>query len=130
MKRNIVVVTGGRHYRDRMRVYRELQNAKPTKVVTGKCKTGADTFAEDWAFMRGIEFQGYPADWRKLGWAAGPIRNSKMLEAEQPDIVLAFPGGDGTADCVKKAKRLGITVIEVTDTEVVSSPPIVERKGL
>lgn len=113
-KKNVVVVTGGRTYNDMMTVYRELQKVKPTRVATGAChRGGADRLAEQWAFMKGIPYKGYPANWRTLGWAAGPIRNGEMLKAEKPDMVLAFPGGSGTADCVKQAKKLGIPVIEV-----------------
>jgi hypothetical protein len=37
------------------------------------------------------------ADWETHGRAAGPIRNEKML-TWKPDLVVACPGGDGTAD--------------------------------
>ena len=48
-----------------------------------------------------------PADWTKHGKAAGPIRNQKMLD-ECPDLVVAFPGGKGTADMVRRAMKAGI----------------------
>lgn len=35
-------------------------------------------------------------------------RNTEMLEQGQPDEVLAFFGGRGTADCLEKALRIGI----------------------
>jgi hypothetical protein len=34
-----------------------------------------------------------------------------MLAAEHPDMVLAFPGGRGTADCVRRARARGLLVI-------------------
>ena len=41
-----------------------------------------------------------------------PIHNPKMLE-EQPELVVAFPGGNDTADMVRKAKQAGVEVFVV-----------------
>ena len=45
-----------------------------------------------------------PADWKKYGKSAGPIRNREMLKMD-PDIVLIFhddpKNSKGTKDCVK-----------------------------
>lgn len=50
---------------------------------------------------------------------AGPIRNSFML-ALGPDLVLAFPGGRGTADMVRQASEAGVAFDCVgTDGELV-----------
>lgn len=64
------------------------------------------------ALARGITVEPHPADWKRHGRAAGPIRNQKMLE-EKPEMVVAFPGGKGTADMVKKAGQAGIEVFVV-----------------
>lgn len=54
---------------------------------------------------------GYPADWEKHGPAAGPIRNQYMLDNNPGiELVIAFPGGKGTADMVRRAKAKGIPV--------------------
>lgn len=119
MKRKVILVCGGRNYSDWKTVWRELQRLKPTKIVTGQCDTkeNADKLAERWAYMNGIEYQGYPADWRMFGTSAGPIRNSQMLAAEKPDLVLAFPGGRGTRDMINKALRAGYIVKQVLQHE-------------
>ena len=52
----------------------------------------------------------YPANWKKHGRAAGPIRNKQMLEEAKPDLVIAFPGGAGTANMVKQAREAGVKV--------------------
>jgi len=49
------------------------------------------------------------ADWETHGRAAGPIRNEKML-TWKPDLVVAFPGGVGTADLVRRAEAAGVPV--------------------
>jgi hypothetical protein len=36
-----------------------------------------------------------------------------MLDVGKPDLVIAFPGGNGTAHMVGIAKAAGITVIKV-----------------
>jgi hypothetical protein len=73
---------------------------------------GADRLAGEWGTARGITVEAHPADWKKHGRAAGPIRNQKMLE-ETPALVVAFPGGKGTADMVKKARQAGVEVFVV-----------------
>jgi len=110
-----IVVTGGRNYSDSRAVYRELDKihkATPITELLHGAYSGADTLADKWARSRGVQPQPMPAEWSRFGRSAGPRRNTKML-ARRPDLVVAFPGGDGTADCVGKARALGITVIEV-----------------
>lgn len=36
-----------------------------------------------------------------------------MLDEGKPDLVVVFPGGTGTADMVRRAKKAGVEVIEV-----------------
>jgi len=69
--------------------------------------------AGDWAVERGVECLQYPADWEKLGRAAGPIRNEQMLREGKPDLVVAFPGARGTAHMVRIAREAGVRVIEI-----------------
>lgn len=106
-----VIVTGGRGYQDANAVYVALMNLRPRTVVQGGA-SGADKHARDWCSVRGTHCVTFAADWKKHGKAAGPIRNQQMIDAGA-DLVLAFPGGRGTADCVARAKAAGITVMEV-----------------
>jgi hypothetical protein len=55
----------------------------------------------------------YMADWDGLGRKAGPIRNQRMLDEGKPDLVIAFPGGRGTADMVRRAREAGVEVVEL-----------------
>jgi hypothetical protein len=61
--------------------------------------------AEWWAEGIGVRCDVYEADWISLGRKAGPIRNQRMLEEGKPDLVMAFPGGRGTADMVRRGKE-------------------------
>lgn len=87
-------------------------HSPPITVIQGGAK-GADFLGRVWAKMWGFPYEEYPADWKTYGKSAGHIRNQQMLDAGKPDIVLAFPGGTGTADMVRKAKKAGVEVIEV-----------------
>ena len=74
---------------------------------------GADRLARDWAAARpDIQRFVCRADWASHGAAAGPMRNARMLEWG-PDLVVAFPGGRGTADMVRQARAAGVEVIQV-----------------
>lgn len=74
---------------------------------------GADSQGYTWRLYAQQAGQRFPADWDKHGKSAGSIRNQLMLFEGKPDIVVAFPGGVGTADMVRKAKRAGVPVLEV-----------------
>ena len=45
----------------------------------------------------------------------GSARNQYMIATGAPDLVVAFPGGLGTADMVERAKAAGIEVIETLE---------------
>ena len=66
---------------------------------------GADRFAQEWANANGVAWIVYDANWTKHGRAAGPIRNQQMLDEGRPTLVVAFPGGRGTADMVRRARE-------------------------
>jgi len=42
------------------------------------------------------------------------MRNQKMLDDNKVDLVVAFPGGKGTADMVERAKKANIEVREIS----------------
>lgn len=81
------------------------------KIIHGGCR-GADEGAGDWAKSEHIPIQVCPADWKKHGKAAGPIRNREMLTVHKPDYVIALPGGRGTADMIRQAEEHGVPVIK------------------
>lgn len=74
---------------------------------------GVDTFAREWAVTYpAIKRWVAKADWDRYGKSAGPIRNKRMLDWG-PDLVVAFPGGKGTANMIKQAEDAGVKVIKV-----------------
>lgn len=90
----------------------------PTWTLISGAARGADTAALDYAVVNWMLFEEYPADWETYGKKAGFIRNKKMLDEGKPNVVVAFPGGKGTAGMVTLAKKAGIKVLEVEYTPV------------
>ena len=79
----------------------------------GDCPTGADRVADAWAKRRGHDRDPHPAKWNAFGKIAGPMRNQQMIDKEpRVSLCIAFPGGDGTADCVARAVAADIPVFE------------------
>lgn len=121
-----VLVCGGRDYRTPAPLFAalyELHMRRPiTLIIEGGQRTwdeelqiivgGADYFGEQWAKARRVPCKTVKADWRTHGKAAGPIRNAEMLKLG-PDLVVAAPGGRGTADMVRRARAAGIEVREI-----------------
>jgi len=69
--------------------------------------------AHDWARARMIQVRCYNADWQRHGRGAGPIRNQAMLDDGKPHLVIAFPGGRGTVDMIRRAKAAAVAVAEI-----------------
>ena len=115
-----LLACGGRDYGDKEHVFESLD------AVVAKLRergfdgfslahggaSGADVLAESWAEERGLEVKWYPADWSR-GPRAGPERNQRMLEEYGPTHVVAFPGGRGTVDMVRRAEGAGVPVWRV-----------------
>lgn len=112
-----VLVCGGRDYDDEDTVFRELDKLRKRygrlTIIQGGAR-GADGLAREWALgQSSVRLINEPADWEKHGKAAGIIRNQTMLDEHKPDMGLAFPGGRGTADMVRRMRKAGLEVIEV-----------------
>ena len=92
----------------------KMDRITPIDVMINGYANGVDKIADQWAVVNRKTPKRYPAKWKEHSKAAGPIRNQQMLDEEPNiDFVIAFPGGNGTADMVKRAKLAGIEVIEV-----------------
>lgn len=118
----ILLVTGGRDFRDELRVREKLEAIKDEIeiLVVGDCKTGVDLFARRWAHAQKINHLVAYARWDQHERAAGPIRNSHLVDYAQrlagdwdSVLVLAFPGGTGTEDCATKSLAAGLSVEHV-----------------
>ena len=115
----LVLVTGGRDFTDVGTVFdclTKLNEQFDRLVVIHGDAAGADTCAYDVCREVGIEQVRIPSSWNKYGRAAGPIRNTLMLDLFPTlDLVIAFPGGTGTADMCKQAGKKEIPIIKPQD---------------
>jgi hypothetical protein len=116
VNRDRVLVCGGREYRNRTLVFATLSVVQPKRIAEGGAR-GADALAREWAAqsVAAVQCDTFAADWTTDGKAAGVIRNGRMLREFKPTLVVAFPGGKGTADMVRRAERAGVPVIKITD---------------
>jgi hypothetical protein len=121
----IVLVCGGRGYggtkEEQAHIYSTLNgihvDTPIEKIIEGGA-TGADTWAYEWAMDSSIQVKVYPANWNKYGKSAGHRRNAEMLKYEDVDLVVAFPGGAGTASMVHMALNKGIEVKRCDDLSI------------
>lgn len=126
-----VLVCGGRNYSDKDKVFHVLDTLceergwkrEPNEygnwlpdvhIIHGGAK-GADNLADLWAITNWCQLSIFLPDWKEHGTSAGPLRNQKMLTEGTPNLVVAFPGGRGTADMVRRAKKHGVEVLEIVD---------------
>ena len=109
----IAIVCGGRDYKKQRDVWDALQTINTgrglQKIIHGGA-SGADAHAASYANALGVPVQAFQADWDSHGKAAGPIRNQQMIDEGHPNLVVAFPGGRGTANMMKLARAAGLSV--------------------
>lgn len=113
-----LLITGGREFTDLPMVFdaiAKLNESIPIDYLVHGDAKGADKLADKVAKSLGISRIIFPANWDKFYKAAGAIRNRSMITMVSIDLVLAFPGGTGTADMKKQAETNGIAVIDAID---------------
>lgn len=111
-----VLVCGGRDFSDSDFLHETLREIPMITGIIHGDAYGADRLADDWARAMGIPAHPEPvtdALYQKYGrYKAPKIRNQRMLDLHKPDVVVAFPGGGGTADMVRRAEKAGVPVID------------------
>jgi hypothetical protein len=111
-----IIVSGGRSHCDLELVQRELTKLHlrmPIDVVIHGCCGARAGAIEHWARLQGLGVVRYPPNWERFGHRGEILRNSFMLKDSRPDLVVAFPGGHGTADLVQRARNAGVMVLEI-----------------
>ena len=107
-------VVGSRGFVDLQIVSRYVEALGPLVEVVSGDGSEVDGVAVAAAARLGRAFEAMPADWRRLGTAAGPIRNHEMIDSV--DRVTAFWDGfsPGTRDAIAYAawrRKLAAVVI-------------------
>ena len=112
-----VIISGDRNWNDWQTIHDRLKTLPKNALIIHGGARGADLIADNIAKKLGLETKEYKADWDRFGKAAGPIRNSAMLE-EEPDIVIAFHANinesKGTKDMLNQARKKHIVVQLIT----------------
>lgn len=103
-----VLVCGDRYWNNRDFLFDVLdrwhQREPITMIIEGGAQ-GADLMAREWALHKNIPFKEFPADWNKWGKAAGPIRNTQMLDQGKPQRVIGFHANIATSKGTKDMLR-------------------------
>ncbi len=107
-----VLITGSRDWTDEEPIRILIESLPSDAIVIHGNAPGADSIADRLALARGLHVKAYAAEWQRLGKAAGPARNQRMVDEGQPTEAHAFvrPGSIGTWDCVRRCEFAKVPV--------------------
>lgn len=123
-----VAIVGCRDYNNytyfKEKIEEWINEHGPIDSIVSGGATGVDTLAEKYADENNIKKIIYPVseeEWHRLGFAAGPIRNTKiineLLTSPNHCHVIALPSkkSKGTYDTIRKAnnKKIPVTIFHV-----------------
>lgn len=126
-----VLVCGGRDFSDTKALGSALRSVEPLCIIQGGAR-GADYLAATWGRSNGVPVIQVDAQWHRYGKKAGYLRNRWMLDLCAPELILAFPGGNGTKMMVALAVEAGLPVmtpLEFGDGFTPSDSGIEARQG-
>lgn len=129
-----ILCCGGRNFKDASAIEvpldELLKEHRWLTIIEGGAP-GTDRIAQRWAIKNKTDLYTFHARWgditregavvkrhatgegKEYDAAAGGARNQRMIDVGRPDLVLAAPGGKGTADMVRRARAAGIEVREI-----------------
>lgn len=111
-----VIIAGGRAFDDYdllqthcLSILKDRITSDRVIIVSGGAK-GTDALGQRFAHEHGLYLEIHPADWKKNGKAAGPIRNAEM--ADVANALIAFWDGQsrGTKSMIELSKRKGLAI--------------------
>lgn len=111
-----VIIAGGRAFDDYdllqthcLSILKDRITSDRVIIVSGGAK-GTDALGQRFAHEHGLDLEIHPADWKKNGKAAGPIRNAEM--ADVANALIAFWDGRsrGTKSMIELSKRKGLAI--------------------
>lgn len=122
----VAFVTGGRDLHPTQAQAAQFQSLmeryRISCIVHGDCPTGVDRWAKAYADDHGIWHVAVPALWKQYGGTAGPRRNTFAVRiaallagSTEKSVAIVFPGGRGTTDAAKKAKRNNFIMEAIDD---------------
>ena len=107
-----VLICGSRHWNDEETIEEYIRTLPSHSIIIhGNCR-GADRIAARLGKIQGHKVIPMSAEWNKYGDSAGPIRNKRMLEDGEPDVVVAFHDNismsKGTKNMIEETRKRGI----------------------
>ncbi len=113
-----ILCCGDRNWTNKERIKEVLIGyPKDTTIIEGEAD-GADKLSKEVAKELGFTVIEVPANWKKYGKAAGPIRNKEMLDL-LPDEVFGFHNNimesKGTKNCITQARQRGIRCLVLAE---------------
>lgn len=110
-----LIIAGGRDFddynllRDSALSFMKQNDIDPTEmVIISGAAPGADTLGEKFAQEQNILVKKFPADWKKYGRSAGPIRNRQMAEFGTHCIVFWDGQSRGTKNMINQCEQVKI----------------------
>lgn len=106
-----LIVAGTRDFNDYALVKKELDNLRHLPefyygfTVFSGCAKGADQLGEHYAYENHLPVVKFPADWKKYGRKAGPIRNEEMAKHADACIVFWDGKSKGTKNMIENARK-------------------------
>lgn len=109
------IITGGAGFSSVQIIEEALDHCRDNRGLTKIIISGAskaEKISAEWAKRNGIQVVTFDMDYSMPRKEAVADRNKLMLN-RYVDFVVAFPGGDSTADMCAKADGLGVLVLRV-----------------
>ena len=105
-----IVIAGSRNFDNFIFLMNNMDNLlsesnKEDVVIISGTARGADQLGEQYASMRGIKIERFPANWDKFGKSAGYIRNEEMAQAATHCVVFWDGVSRGTKHMIDLADK-------------------------
>lgn len=102
-----IIIAGSRSIDDYNQILLAVNNSGfyITEVVSGRAR-GVDRIGEQYAYKHNLSCAYFPADWKKHGKRAGPIRNAEMAKYADAAVVVWDGKSSGSANMIENMKRL------------------------
>jgi predicted Rossmann fold nucleotide-binding protein DprA/Smf involved in DNA uptake len=109
-----VIIAGSRDITDAGLVLKAVIDSEfeITEVVSGAAR-GVDSIGEKIANIQGWKVTRFPANWKRYGKSAGPIRNKQMAEYSDMAIVVWDGKSSGSKNMIETMKKLDKPVYEL-----------------
>ena len=105
------IIAGSRSINDYEALCKAVQESGfEISCVLSGAAAGVDALGERFALEHNIPIERFPADWKRFGRAAGPVRNRILAQHAKALIALMHPNSTGTRNMIQTAHQAGLKV--------------------